>query len=306
MIEVSAIVFVVAMRAFPSTVALQAFEAAARSLSFQKAAQSLYLTPGAVSRQIQALERSLGAPLFSRHHRRVELTDAGRRFLADVAGPLEALAAAVGRARAKPDPQTLSVFAYPAFAIRWLMPRWVRFHDRHPDVNLRLTTSVGEVDFAQGEYDVALAIAPRARAPARLVSHDLLPIDLFPVCAPALASKLRRPADLARVTLLHGAPRPQDWRRWLEAAGLESIAPAQELRFDTLTLAYQAAIEGLGVAIGIAALVEQDLRERRLVRLFRVVRRARQPFQVLYPAAKAGDPRLQAFRDWVLAEAGAQ
>lgn len=292
------------MRKIPSTTALLAFEAAARALSFQKASQRLNLTAGALSRQIQALERSLGAPLFSRHHRRVELTDAGRRFLADVAGPLESLASAVARARAKPASQALSVFAYPAFAIRWLMPRWVRFHDRHPDVDLRLTTSVGEVDFAGGEYDVAIAIAPRTRPPARLVAHELLPIELFPVCTPALAARLRRPTDLMRVTLLHGAPRPRDWQRWLAAAGVEGLEPKQELHFDTLTLAHQAAIEGLGVAIGIAAFVEQDLREGRLVRPFRVVRRSHRPLQLMYPAAKADDERLQAFRDWALAEAG--
>jgi LysR family glycine cleavage system transcriptional activator len=291
------------MPALPSTTALCAFESAARSLSFQKAAQALHLTPGALSRQIQALERSLGTALFSRHHKRVELTEAGRQFLAEVAGPLEALAAAVGRARNRPGHQALSVFAYPTFAIRWLMPRWVRFHDRHPGVDLRLTTSVDEVDFSSDEYDVALAIAPRTRAPARLVAHDLLPIELFPVCAPRLAARLRRPADLARVTLLHGAPRPEDWRRWLEAAGVPAIEPRQEVRFDTLTLAYQAAIEGMGVAIGIAAFVEQDLAQGRLVRPFSVVRRSRQPLQLLYPASKAGDARVQAFREWVLQEA---
>jgi LysR family glycine cleavage system transcriptional activator len=291
------------MQTLPSTTALRAFEAAARSLSFQKAAQSLHLTPGALSRQIQALESALGTPLFSRHHKRVELTDAGRRFLADVAAPLEALAAAVTRARARPERRALSVFAYPTLAIRWLMPRWVRFHDRHPGIDLRLTTSVEEVDFAGGQYDVALALAPRARPPARLVAHELLPIDLFPVCAPRLATRLRRPADLARATLLHGTPRPDDWRRWLEAAGVAGLEPRQELRFETLTLAYQAAIEGLGVAIGIAAFVEQDVLAGRLVRPFDVVRRSRQALQLLYPAVRAADPRLAAFRQWVLEEA---
>jgi len=285
--------------------ALLAFTSAARSLSFQNAARALHLTPGAISRKIQGLERTIGVALFERHHKRVALTEAGHRLLAEIGPPLDALAAAVQRVRVRAGPAALSVFAYPTFAIRWLMPRWVRFHDRHPDIDLQLTTSVEEANFTDGQYDVALAIAPRTRAAPPLVAHDLLPLELFPVCAPALAARLRAPEDLRRVTLLHGAPRPDDWRRWLDEAGVAGVDPGRGLRLDTLTLAYQAAIEGLGVAIGIAAFVEQDLVEGRLVRPFRQSRRARRSIQLLYPAARAADPRVLAFRDWLLGEATA-
>lgn len=290
------------MDRFPSTGALQAFQAAAECLSFQQAAQSLNVTPGAVSRQIQAFERSLGRTLFERHHKRVVLSETGRQLLADLRGPLESISLALARARHGAHPGTLSVLAYPTFAIRWFMPRWGRFHDLHPDITLRLTTSFEAVDFSQGQYDVALAIAPRGRAADRLIGHDLIAIDTFPVCAPALAKSLRRTADLQAATLLHAAPRPDDWQRWLEVAEAASIETAKGLQFETLTLAYQAAIEGLGVAIGIGAFVAQDLREGRLVRPFKPVRRSRQPIRLLYPANRAEDPRIRAFRDWLIAE----
>ena len=155
------------MDRFPSTGALQAFQTAAECLSFQQAAQALNLTPGAVSRQIQALERSLGRSLFERHHKRVALSETGRQLLADLREPLASIALAIARARQDVHPGVLSVLAYPTFAIRWFMARWGRFHDLHPDIDLRLTTSFDPVDFSRGQYDVALAIAPRGRAADR-------------------------------------------------------------------------------------------------------------------------------------------
>jgi len=290
------------MDRIPSTGTLLAFQAAAKLLSFQQAAATLNVTPGAISRQIHRLEKDLGRPLFIRRHKRVALSETGARLHADLRAPLAAIAAAVGRARREASAGALSVLAYPTFAIRWFMPRWGRFHDLHPGIDLRLTTSLESVDFSRAQYDVALAIAPDGRASNDIISHELLAIDTFPVCAPTLAKTLRRPEDLPAATLLHAAPRPDDWLRWLDAAKARTIDATSGLHFETLTLAYQAAIEGLGVAIGIAAFVEQDLREGRLVRPFKPVRRSRQPICLLYARTRADDPRIVAFREWLLAE----
>jgi LysR family glycine cleavage system transcriptional activator len=115
---------------------------------------------------------------------------------------------------------------------------------------------------------------------------------------------LKRPEDLASVTLLHDKPRLQDWGRWLRVAGIDGVDAGKGPRFESLNLAMQAAIEGLGIAIAIEALIRDDLDQGRLVRPFPQVRKSRQPMQLLYPEAKAGNPRLVAFRDWLLAEAG--
>lgn len=293
------------MPKIPSTNALLSFRAAARHLSFLQAAQERNVTPGAISRQIQSLEELLGAPLFLRRHRSVELSPQGRDYLAEIATPLDHLAAATARIQGQQGGAAISICAYPTFAIRWLLPRWGRFYDRHPEVDVRLTTSLNPVDFSRGDYDLAIQVLPDGRKIAGLHSHHLLNVDTFPVCGPALAGRIHQPEDLARQTLLHSGPRPTDWRRWLTAAALPTLNGARELRFESLNLAIQAAIEGIGVAIGIEALLSEDLRQGRLVRLFEITRRSEHPFQLVYPEGKARDARLIAFRDWLLEEAGA-
>lgn len=291
------------MAPIPTIQALRCFEAAAHRLSFMHAAAQLNLTPGAVSRQIQGLEALLGARLFQRHHKRVELTRAGRDYLAEIRGPLTQLAAATARARGGAEDGALSILAYPTFAMRWFIPRWGRFHDRNPGIDVRLTTSLTPADFSRDEVDLAIQVLGADERPPGLRVHKVIEVDTVPVCGPDLAARLERPEDLAHVTLLHGDPRPQDWPRWLAHAGFTGIDGARGPRFESLNLAIQAAIEGLGVAIGIEALVAEDLAQGRLVRPFPLARRSGRPFQLIYPKAKAAEPKLQAFRDWLLAEA---
>ncbi len=263
------------------------------------------MTPGAISRQIQGLEELLGTRLFHRHHKRVELTAEGRDYLAEITTPLDHLAAATARLQGERERGAISICAYPTFAIRWLLPRWGRFYDRHPEVDVRLTTSLNPVDFNRDDYDLAIQVLAADARPAGLRCHQFLAIDTFPVCSPRLAERIAKPEDLAQQTLIHSGPRPTDWRRWLTAAGLPTLNGARELRFESLNLAIQAAIEGIGVAIGIEALFKEELEQGRLVRLFKIDRRSGHPFQIVYPDDKAADPRLIAFRDWLLEEAAA-
>ena len=298
------------MAYIPATAALRAFEAASRYLSFQQAAEELHVTPGAVSRQIQNLEEQLGASLFLRHHKRVELTPLGRRYADEIRSPLQHLAEATARVQGEMRSKAISVCAYPSFAIRWFIPRWGRFYDAHPHIDMRLTTSLNPADFESREYDLAIQVLPDSLDPpaeqarAGLQVYKLLEIDTYPVCSPQLAKRLKRTADLAGQTLLHSDPRPQDWPRWLDAAGVKDVDATKGLRFQSLNLAMQAAIEGLGVAIGVSALIEADLDQGRLVRPFEMMRRSGRPFHLVYPDSKAADPNVVALRDWLLAEAG--
>jgi LysR family transcriptional regulator, glycine cleavage system transcriptional activator len=309
------------MRHIPSATGLRAFEAAARSMSFVHAARELNVTPGAVSRQIQSLEVYLGADLFTRRHKQVDLTPLGRDYLADIAAPLERVAAATARIRDRAAVGTgaaaISICAYPTFAIRWLIPRWSRFYDRRPDIDLRLTTTLNPVDFERDDYDLAIVVAvenARHRGLTQnkpgLIQHKLLDVDVFPVCSPAVAADIHTPDDLARCTLIHSAPRPGDWRRWLDTVGETGVDANGGLHFESLNLALHAAIEDIGVAMGIDALIGEELRQGRLVRPFGDPRygaawRSGSPFHIVYPTEKASNPKLTAFRDWLLDEAGA-
>lgn len=288
---------------YPSMRGLRAFEAAARHLSVLKAAVELNVTPGAVSRQIQAIEQQLGTEFFKRGHRQLTLTRDGREFLDGIRVPLAQIGTAVEQMHRTSRRAAVSLCAYPTFALRWFMPRWSRFYDQYPGIDIRLTTSLAPVDFEREDYDLAIRVIGRAKLPAGYEAHRIVGVDTTPVCAPQLAAQLRRPSDMRSVVLLHSDPRPRDWARWLVFAGVGGIDSSQGPRFESLNLAFQAAIEGLGVAMGIASLVEDDLASGKLVAPFPHVRRIGTPMQLVYPASRARHESVGIFRDWLLSEA---
>lgn len=294
------------MASLPSIKALLAFESAARRLSFIHASKELNVTPGAISRQIQTLEALLDRKLFTRRHKQVELTQTGRDYLAEITAPLQRIADATARFRGIGGSGAISICAYPTVAIRWLIPRWGRFYDRHPNIDLQLTTTLNPVDFERGGFDFAMQVLPKGSHFEGLSVQKLLDVDLLPVCSPAVGEKLQQPSDLAGMTLIHCAPRPLDWHHWLESTGVSGVDPSKGLRFESLNLAFQAAIEGLGVAIGIEALIEEDLAQGRLIRPFDIRRHSQRPFHLVYPTARVNDENFVAFRDWVLEEAEPQ
>ena len=164
------------------------------------------------------------------------------------------------------------------------------------------------MDFWRDDYDAAIQVGDRLDADSRLTALKLVEVELLPVCAPALThgrKALREPADLRRATLLHNAPRPHDWARWLQQAGVDGIDVGAGLHFDSLNLSIQAAIGGVGVGIAIRALVEEELASGQLVAPFPLRRRSSRPFFLTYPVSRGADARLLAFAQWIAAEASA-
>ena len=252
----------------PPLNAIRAFEAAGRLTSISEAARELFVTPAAVSHQIKALETYLKLPLFVRGHRTVALTPEGKRYLADVSRHLAGLRRATAKLIDTRDRRVLRIQAHATIAMRWLIPRLSAFHAQHRDINVKLTTSL-DADFDRAEIDGAIRLGhgtwPGMRA-YRLVANVLVP-----VCAPAFRKQrpyLRRPQGLARVTLLHSLARPDDWSHWLKAMNLSSVDSDSGLKYESSVLAYQAAMEGHGVAIAQKVLVEADVRSGRLVHLY--------------------------------------
>lgn len=285
----------------PPLNAVKAFVAAAEVLSFSRAGEVLHVTPGAISRQIHLLEDWLGTPLFVRRTRQVTLTPVGQSFYEAARPALEQIADGGRRARARRLQRPVSIVSYPTFALRWLVPRWARFYDRHPQIDVQLTTSLAPVDFARDGVDAAIRVGTDASAWPGCNALALADVELTPVASPALLARqpLDRPADLAGHTLLHGAPRPDDWPRWLQAAGVKGIDAGAGVTFDTLNLVIQAAIGGVGVAVGIGCLVAEDLAAGRLVAPLPQSRRSTRHFHLVWPEENGQDPRLKAFVDWL-------
>ena len=292
------------MLQIPSSSGLRAFEAACRYLSFNQAAEELGVTPGAVSRQIQTLEHYLGKTLFHRHHKRIELTAVGRQYLAEITLPLEKIAAATARLRSETRRNAVSICAYPTFVLRWLIPRWANLYERHPDIDVQLVTSLNPTDFERDDFDLSIQILPEGASLTGMRVDKLLDVLTYPVCSPEMAERFAVPGDLRHAVLLHESPRPTDWARWCAAAGLHDIDTNKGLHFESANMALHAAENGLGVAVGIEALVKDSISGGQLVRLFDVARRSNQPFQIVSSARKADRPKLRAVREWMLEAAG--
>ena len=298
-------------RRLPPLNALRAFEAAARHLSFTKAAGELHVTPAAISHQVKALEDHFGVPLFRRLTRALLLTDAGQAALPALREGFDRLAEGAERLQVCETDRVLTVSVAPSFGAKWLVPRLDRFRQAHPQVDVRIDATDEVVEFARDGVDVAVRYG--AGGYPGLRTDCLFAEVAFPVCSPALldgARPLRAPDDLRHHTLLHidwkmeneTAP---NWRMWLLAAGVSDIDPTRGPRFNMDNLSLQAAIEGHGVALAADVLVQDDLAAGRLVKPFElsVGGSARFRHYVVSPEATADQPKIAAFREWILCEA---
>lgn len=291
-------------RSLPPLNGLRAFEAAARHLSFTRAAEELHVTQAAVSHQIKGLEERLGMRLFRRLNRSLLLTDEGQRLFLAARDAFERLAEAIEGLRARDTGGPLTVSVLPSFAAKWLVPRLSRFQERYPDIDLRITALERLVDLVRDDVDVAIRFGsgkwPGVRA--EMILED----RVTPVCSPALAERLREPADLAHVTLLHETMEPMrnfpDWAAWLRAAGVTGVDVSRGLRFSHTHILLQAAIDGRGVALGQSPLAADDLAAGRLVAPFDLSLPVGYAYYLVYLPEAAERPKIKAFREWVTAE----
>ncbi len=237
---------------------LRCFDAAARLESFSRAAVDLHVTHGAISRAVRALEDDLGVPLFERRARRVFLTEAGRLLHATTADVFGRLTATCRQLRRHARLQPLRLSCEPTLLIRWLIPRVPVFAAAHPGLALQLVAGGGAVNFAEG---LDLAIRRNDYAPLPGTSRALLFEEAVgPVCAPSARARLFAPDDSLRADAptLHTLTRPQAWSDWARCRGVTLPSGASQV-FEHFYLSLQAAVAGLGVAIGPYRLVCDDL-----------------------------------------------
>ena len=288
---------------------IQGFEAAARNLSFTKAAEELFITQSAVSRQMRTLEEHLGVPLFTRRHRALMLTEQGRALQGAAADLLERLQQVTDRLRADPGSRHLTVTTTGGFASLWLIPRLRGFLAHHPDVDVRISATYKPINLERDLVDVAVRFCKEEQLPQGAVR--LFGQDLFPVCSPSLQSErplpLRTLDDLEHHALLHmeGAGGFLDWGTWLAAHGFAELKPAASIRFDTYEQMIQAALSGQGVAMGIGRLVAGLLDSGRLIAPFSKSIAGPHSYCVIRSATTGSKPHVQAFVDWLVAEARA-
>ena len=284
------------------------FDAAARQLSFTKAAAERFLTQSAVSRQVATLEAELGVPLFRRGHRRLELTDDGRRLAMAVAGAIAGVREAVEAIRAPRRREVLAVTTTPGLASLWLIPRLSDFVATPPGIDVRIDATLDARALAADGFDLAIRYLPMDGKAGLPLFRE----SIQPVCAPALLARgrpaLKTAADLHAHTLLQleapaGSGVPLEWQTWLRAAGVGGLEPAAILTFTQYDAAVAAAVAGQGVVLGRRPLVDALLRKRALVAPFKASTASARGYAVVVEPAAARKPAVQALVQWLLEQA---
>ncbi|MEX0348788.1 MAG: transcriptional regulator GcvA [Paracoccaceae bacterium] len=288
----------------PPLTALRAFEAAARHMSFASAAAELNVTPAALSFQIKSLEEHLGQPVFRRLNRAVELTEAGRTLAPGTTDGFTALQTAWHATRRLQDSTTLTVAAGPALTAKWLAPRLYDFATAHPEINLRISTSLHLVDLHRDDVDVAIRFGYASY-------DDLYAVHarkewLTPAMTPALAEQFPTPESLVDAPLVindHDSflKPPCDWPTWFRAIGIKGFEPTG-MRFSNVEHSIDAACAGVGVLLGRRPLLIKDVLEGRLVTPFKIALETEARFSFLCLPGAEKRPQIAAFRDWYLAE----
>ena len=290
----------------PPLTALRAFEAAARHMSFAKAAEELHVTPAALSFQIKSLEEHLGAPVFKRLNRAVELTEAGRTLAPGCSSAFSQLSEAWSRTQRLQDAQALYVTAGPAFTAKWLAPRIYDFAQAHPEVELRFSASLKRVDILRENIDVAIRYG--YGTDEGLYSEPLHTEWVSPAMTPDLAKRYTTPEALAKdAPLIFDESidflRPRaGWAEWFKAMGVD-YTPRQGAHFSQADHAIDAALSDVGVVLARRALVVKDIADGRLVLPFPIALNTGARFRFICSDGDETRPHIKAFRDYIWSEA---
>lgn len=293
-------------RRLPPLNSLRAFEAAARHGSFTGAAKELAVTQSAISRHVLQLEACIGGALCRRMRRGIELTAEGEAYAAALRTAFDQIEQHTRRLTHKPGVNTLRLKLPPTFAIRWLVPRLAKFHAVNRHIDVQITTSHQSVDFDREDLDVCIHWGS-GPLPG-VYSRHLFGETLLPVCNPAVLGQFphpERPADLDRHVLLCSMHRPNDWPLWLAKAGVPHIDGNSGLKFENSALAYQAAIDELGIVVAQRAFVEDELRTGRLVAVFDLRVATANGYYLAYPNTDRPNAKIRAFENWIMSEAAA-
>ncbi|HVZ02080.1 MAG TPA: transcriptional regulator GcvA [Dongiaceae bacterium] len=290
-------------RRLPPLNALRAFESAARNQSMTRAADELCVTHSAISRHVTKLEAYLGAALFERGHQQVILTRQGAAYAARLQFLFDQIQDATAEHfYADADKTLLRIGVLSTFAMRFLIPRLAHFKKLYPGLTLRVESARDPISPADDDIDVAIWCGS-GDWPG-LVSEHLCRVDLLPVGCTSLldGADIRQADDLEPFLLLHAAGRYDDWQNWLKANGATKVDGYKGLRLEYSGLAYQGAIDGLGLAMAQTVLVQDDLAKKQLIPVFKRAMKTPRSYYLVHTDTKRQQPTIARFIDWLKSE----
>lgn len=287
---------------------LRVFAAVAETRSFATVAERMEISAAMTSKHVQHIEAAVGARLLNRTSRRVSLTEAGAIYLASVHPLLEGLDEASARlAQSAIEPRGVLKISLPV----WLAePDFVRvlaaFRARYPEVTLDLDLSGRAVNMVEDGYDLALRVSPALDE--GLIARRLADITFRIVAAPALLNRIGRPGEIAD---LNGAPflaySPISTGGRVRM-GLGPNAP--EVRMTPVmqsaneTVLFQAALEGMGIAIMPHPVCRSHLAEGRLEQLLPDLLAPTVPLSAIYPDRSYLPAKTRSFLDFLAGPEG--
>ena len=292
------------LRQLPPLNALRSFEAAARYESFTRAAEELHVTQGAVSQQVKTLETQLGVKLFIRERQRLKITPAGRDCLAVIREALDHIGAGTERLVQRQGANVLTVSTSLDFAAKWLVHRLARFTAAHPGIDLRVSATMHNVDFAREDVDVAVRHGDGSWA--GLEATQLCAEQIFAICSPKLLvgrNRLMRPSDVLKWPLLRLEDQSKAWERWFALAGIAAPERLPGPVLNRASMLIDAAVDGQGVALARTTLAAWDLISGRVVRPFDLSWQPTSTYWIVSQKAMARVEKIRRFRDWLLTEA---
>jgi len=288
-------------RYLPPLNSLRAFEAAARHCNFRKAANELSVSQSAISHQLKLLESKLGVELFHRSVHSVELSEAGHLYYPVLRDAFDRMSDVTERISLNTKSTLLTVQVYVTFATAWLIPRLSDFQNKHPDIQVNINTTHIDVDFEHSDVDVCVFMGYKDQAN---VQYDyLFTSEIYPVCGPGLLAKaktLKHPEDLLKQNLLYINHAEQDWSNWFSAAGVNADNQSAAIRFDSYSLALDAAIDGAGVALALSPFGTSDVNAGRLVKPFDIQAKAYGDWYLAYRENRGKSEKVIAFQNWLL------
>lgn len=288
--------------------ALRTLESVVRLRGFGRAAEELNVTQSAVSQHVKMLEGWLGQKLLFRRGRQTVPTVVGAELAAATQkgfGAIEALCDSLRQS--KPDNRGVVVASPPGFAFVWLLPRLLRFDEQHPEHPVSLSTDPQSRDPSLSEADVFIAYS--AGGFPGLHAERLMAELMTPVCTPAIAERIKSPGDLAQRVILQDDLETEgaetNWQFW--AKETETTLPdfPRTRKFGQANLVIQAAVQGLGVAMGRSPLVADAIERGELTMPFPARADSQFAYWLVCRHEALADPAIQAFRKWIHSEVAA-
>ncbi|MFZ6873351.1 transcriptional regulator GcvA [Undibacterium sp. Di27W] len=287
------------MSRLPPLKALQYFECASRHLSVKHAAEELHVTPAAVSQQLGKLADILQIALFKKDQRGIALTVEGEHYFMGIRTAFRQIEEATRRLQEQRRPARITVSCTTGFTMQWLMPRLPQFHQAHPSIDVRISTTNRLADFASDDVDFAVRHG-LGNYPG-LEAEMLIDDPLQAVCSPRLLKgrkQLKSVDELSAFTLLHDEHR-QDWRMWLQATAAQQVDWDSGPVFADSNGALEAARRGLGMALARKTLVREELKNRELILPFKASVKTGIAYYLVYPSVVLLKEEARQFKDWL-------